>query len=244
MLKIIIILQFILFYPIFVFSQESLKDADYYYSRSDYKSAFRIYNNNQNILNGEQSYYLSRIYTYGLGSITINHCSAKRLLEQSFNQGYYISGVDLGYSYEKGLCNNDDRSESKAFYYYKQAADYGDKVGQYNVGVFYEKGIGISMNKSMAKDYFLKSSNNGYLPAMSKLISFYILGTDGNKDYDSARKWAEYAINQNYTECKGLIFENLGWLLENGLGGNKDLYRAREMYKIGCQRGQSSACNR
>ena len=63
------------------------------------------------------------------------------------------------FCYEKGVgCEKD---ENLAFYWYKKAAEQGNAIAQYNLGLCYKKGEGVEKNIDEAIKWFSKCAEQG-----------------------------------------------------------------------------------
>ena len=65
-----------------------------------------------------------------------------------------------------------DAAAVAAFIRYCKAAEQGDAQAQYNLGVCYEKGIGVTKNPEEARKWFREAAEQGYKLAVEKLPSF------------------------------------------------------------------------
>lgn len=75
--------------------------------------------------------------------------------------------VNLGHYYETVVLDYE-----KALHYYLLAAEQGDKIGQYNVGIMYEYGKGVDADENTAIYWYRKSARKGYDKAQEKLEEF------------------------------------------------------------------------
>lgn len=81
-----------------------------------------------------------------------------------------ISAADLcniGYAFDVGDTVPVDKF--KAVEYYRKAAEKGDIVAHYNMGVCYENGVGVSRDIEIAKYWYKKASEQGYNQAQQAL---------------------------------------------------------------------------
>lgn len=57
-----------------------------------------------------------------------------------------------------------------SFQYNKRAAELGNCTGMYNVGFYFEEGLGgVQKDVKMARYWYMKAAKKGYLPAMNKM---------------------------------------------------------------------------
>ena len=59
---------------------------------------------------------------------------------------------------------------------YRVKAEEGDAVAQYNLGVCYDNGYGVPMNKTKAVEWYQKAAEQGYAKAQCNLGSCYCEG--------------------------------------------------------------------
>ena len=69
--------------------------------------------------------------------------------------------------YETGKWVSEDKE--KAVHYYSIAAERGNSVGQANLAVCYENGIGTQQNMTLAIEWYRKSAKQGWQSAIDAL---------------------------------------------------------------------------
>ncbi|NBP57661.1 sel1 repeat family protein [bacterium] len=74
----------------------------------------------------------------------------------------------VGEMYECGTKEIEANLESAAEYYHK-AADLGDFVAEYNLGVFYQYGTGVMADQEKANQFLERASSKGHCSAMLNL---------------------------------------------------------------------------
>lgn len=57
----------------------------------------------------------------------------------------------------------------EAVKWYRQAADQGDVLAQFNLGVFYETGEGVSVDQEQAINWYRKAAQQGHADAQEAL---------------------------------------------------------------------------
>lgn len=80
----------------------------------------------------------------------------------------------------RGLKALENGDYDKALYYISFDAVQGDPIAQYNLGVMYNKGIGVKIDKKEAFGWFLLASDSGHMLAKYALGMLYYNG-DGVK---------------------------------------------------------------
>ena len=110
---------------------------------------------------------LGQLYLYG-GMVNKDVEEALKYFRLVLDED--ISAADLcniGYAFDVG--NTVPVDKCKAVIYYRKAADKGDIVAHYNMGVCYENGSGVSRNIEIAKGWYKKASEQGYSQAQQAL---------------------------------------------------------------------------
>lgn len=94
------------------------------------------------------------------------------------------------------------RNENEGFRWLVLAAKSSNAIAFYNVGLCYEKGIGIPMDKDKAIEYYRKAAMMGNAKSQYKLGIYYILESiTDNGDYGDlsiARHWLRLSAEQGY----------------------------------------------
>lgn len=75
-------------------------------------------------------------------------------------------------------------------------AQQGDSIAQYDMGILYLNGYGVSKNFVTARTWFRKAADQGDKDAQLRLSEIYDQGLGVAKDRDEARKWREKATGQ------------------------------------------------
>jgi len=126
---------------------------------------------------------------------------------------------------------------SKTLTYYKDLSNKGIIKTQYCLGVMYESGIWVPVNKQQAFHWISESANAGFAQAQNHIGYSYYAGELKKKDYSKAYKWYERAAKQNYSKSQN----NLGYMLQHGYGVTKDIKQAKKWYQLSADQGNRSA---
>ena len=121
-------------------------------------------------------------------------------------------------------------NHAAAFNAFRQLADAGNVLGQYNLGVYYRKGIGVydRDGRDVVQDYdaarrwFEAAAAQGYDDALNNLGELYDQGLGVAQDSNRARQYFEQAVERG----NAYAMYNLGVLYENGRGIAQDSERA------------------
>jgi TPR repeat protein len=72
----------------------------------------------------------------------------------------------------------------------------GDAKAQYNVGVMYEEGLGVSIDYTEAVGWLLQAAEQGHSEAKNHLGFLYLYGRGVSQDYVSAHMWFDLAASE------------------------------------------------
>ena len=97
----------------------------------------------------------------------------------------------------------------------------------YNVGILFDKGLGTNIDLSKATQHYLNAANQNHTPSMFSLG--VIMAKKGN--YVAAARWWLKASQSDMPEAQ----YNLAKLYSDGIGVEKDLYKAQFWYKKAAQ---------
>ncbi|MGH1600611.1 tetratricopeptide repeat protein [Campylobacter majalis] len=139
---------------------------------------------------------------------------------------------DLGATYEQiGEYEN-------AMKFYTRACDNSIEIGCANMGMMYEKGLGVSKNPAKALDIYKTSCNNGGALGCYNLATAYRKGEIVAQDYAIAHSaYTSACEKEDVPSCA-----NIGSMYELGQGVQKDEVKAYNIYKVACFRGFNKAC--
>ena len=101
---------------------------------------------------------------------------------------------------------------------FRAAAQEGHADSQFNLGLMYEKGIGVGKDENEALTWYLKAALQGNAYAQFNLAVLYENGRGSDVDFAEAHQWYRRAAAQG----DGLAVGNLGMLYLRGQGVEKD----------------------
>ena len=82
-------------------------------------------------------------------------------------QGYPLAECQVGYFYAEGL--GVERDLDKALLWTRQAAEHGDRDGQFNLGCFYEEGTALARDMEQAVLWYQRAARQGHTEAAERL---------------------------------------------------------------------------
>lgn len=116
-------------------------------------------------------------------------------------------------------------------------AESGDKFAQYDLGVAYAKGEGISKDEVQAVHWYHKAAEQGYVKAQASLGLMYAIGQGVAQDDAEAVRWYRKAAELGDPVAK----YNLGFMYANGRGVAKDEVEATRWIHEAAEQGYAQA---
>ncbi len=123
--------------------------------------------------------------------------------------------------------------------WYLKAANQGDAEAQFNLGVMYLYGRGVSQDDEIACDWYKKAASQGYASAQNYLGVMYLYGRGVPKNYEKAWKWYLAAANQGDEGAQN----DLGTMYYNGSGVTQNYEKAFEWCLKAANQGNATAQN-
>jgi TPR repeat protein len=148
-----------------------------------------------------------------------------------------LAMADLYYYGARGL----PRDYPRAMRYYEQAAALGDQSGLCGAAGMYLKGEGVPANATHAVNLYETASEMGSIRALNGLGYMYFYGQSVPQNQTKA---FEYFLAAAAYETDGDSVFNAAHCLENGIGVEKDMDRAVQLYTVGAKKLGSCNCIR
>lgn len=154
----------------------------------------------------------SLIYPPGLNAQAVEASQADSNLSNPDTLNSSLSNYSLGVeAYQQGEFR-------RAFDAWSLGAYEGDVEAQYNLGVLYLEGHGVTRNLDQARDWFFKAAQKRHPEAQYNLGHMALSGMGLKKDPDAALKWWQQAAEGGYAPAQF----NYGRALYLGVGGHQD----------------------
>jgi TPR repeat protein len=115
----------------------------------------------------------------------------------------------------------------------QKAALKGSSVAQYNLGVAYEKGQGVSIDFKEAVKWYRKAADQGDASAQNNLGSMYQNGMGVPQNSSEALKWYRKAADKGYDNAEN----NIGTMYNFGQGVQIDYAEAEKWYRLAADKG-------
>lgn len=100
-----------------------------------------------------------------------------------------LAGAAWAGPYEDGVAAYDRKDYAAALDAWLPLAEQGNSAAQFNVGVLYEKGLGVAQDLSAAARWYRKAAEQGDVEAQYDVARLYETGSGVAKDLDEARRW-------------------------------------------------------
>ena len=120
-----------------------------------------------------------------------------------------------------------EKDYSKAFYWYKRAADHGNTVAFNMLGVMYASGRGVERNIERALFWYKKAADKGFISAIYNVgLSYEVLKETGDATEKDIFDTYSLGVTHNSILCE----YKLGQCYENGIGTKSDNQQAYFWY--------------
>ncbi|MGG9999890.1 tetratricopeptide repeat protein [Pseudovibrio ascidiaceicola] len=167
---------------------------------------------------------LGNAFDEGLG-VEKDFAKAIRYYQDAVDGGYQRANADLGFLYEQGL--GTEKDHEKANELYEKGHKAGSAFGAYRLGLIYYYGDGAEQDYPTSLKMFHKAADRGNEGAYSYLGYQYHYALGVAADPFEARYWYEDALALGIDDVK----IDLAFLEEDGLGGPRNLQRAKQLYR-------------
>ena len=112
-------------------------------------------------------------------------------------------------------------------------AEQGQALAQYNLGLLYANGQGVSKDDAQAQQWYEKAAAQGHAGAQVNLGILYDYGRGVEQDYKKAVYWYRLSAKQG----NELAQRQLGLMFERGDGVPQDYVQAYMWYSLGAANG-------
>jgi hypothetical protein len=126
---------------------------------------------------------------------------------------------------------------AEAARWYRIAAAQGDAKGQFNLGIAYDKGDGVTRDRAEALSWYRKAADQGLAQAQNLVAEAYSEGNGVAQDYAAAVEWFRKAADQDYAPAQ----LHLGTMYATGRGVPQDYVQALHWYRLAAEQGKPAA---
>ena len=145
-----------------------------------------------------------------------------------------INEIGLAYFYGK---NGKPKNYEEAVKWFRMAAEQGYHHGQFNLGLCYDNGYGITKDDTEAVKWYRMAAEQGYADAQFKLAIKYDEGEGVHQDYVEAVKWYRKAAEQGNASAQ----YSLGYCYHEGEGLTQNYKEAVKWFRMAAEQGNASA---
>lgn len=145
-------------------------------------------------------------------------------------------GVIAG-DFEDGMVAFNKKDFSVALVKFKSLAEQGNANAQYNIGVMYRQGLGVTQDYAEALRWYKLAAVQGIAGAQFNAGVFYEKGRGVAINFAEAMRWYKLAAEQGYVDAQS----NMGILYGKGQGVPQDFVRAHMWVNLAATNGDADA---
>jgi len=132
------------------------------------------------------------------------------------------------------------KNYKEAIVWYRKAADQGNIAGQYNLGILYEKGLGVKTDLDQAISWYQIAANQNDKDAVTHLTNAQI--KLAGQLYQAKNYKEAVSLYRTLAEQGNSVGQyNLGILYEKGLGVSTDVEQAKVWFQKAAYQGDADA---
>jgi uncharacterized protein len=139
--------------------------------------------------------------------------------------------------FQAGMDANNREDYATALREWRPLAEKGDALAQYNLGVLYRKGRGVTQDDVQARKWYDKAAVQGHAKAQYNLGTLYFNGEGVPKDYQQALRWFRLAADQG----EAIAQTKIAIMYEDGQGVPHDRVQAYMWYSLAITSGDKPA---
>jgi TPR repeat protein len=139
-----------------------------------------------------------------------------------------------GFSPATAICAN---SDGKPLEILLELAQKGDSEAQFEIGLAYYYGKGVSQNQETALGWFRKAAEQGHAAAQYAIGRMYYYGHGVGQDVNESVKWFRNAAENGYADAQFA----LGVMYQFGKSVEKDFKEAKKWYQSAAEKGMAAA---
>ena len=153
--------------------------------------------------------------------------------------GSFLSSIhaDQQAAVEEGVKYFKQGNYAKALSFIRPAAEQGNAKAQSRLGYMYSEGKGVSLDNTLAAEWYRKAADLGDGRAQTNLGVMYSEGKGVPQNYTLAVEWYRKAAEQGHAMAQ----YNLGVMYDNGQGVLQDYAQAVQWYRKAADQGYAMA---
>lgn len=209
-----------------------------------YTEAFEEFKIAAELNSGDAFYYMGELTYNGLGTVK-DYKQGIEFTNKAVDLGFKMAYWRMAYTYELG--KELPKDQQKADEYYSEAlevmknlAEGGDPEALANLGSMYLNGNGVVKNEKVAFEYYLESSEKGFVFAMFILGQMYQYGLGAPKNLEKAISWYRKSADAGDPNAQ----LQLGNLYLNGKGVEQNVSLGLEFINNAANQNNSAALSR
>lgn len=168
------------------------------------------------------------------------HMSYNRLLALRFSVVLVLSIVYLATpawaDFKAGMDAYHRGDYATAMREWQPLAEQGQVVAQYQLGLLYANGQGVTKDDAKARQWYEKAAVQGHVEAQVNLGILLMYARGGQQDY----KMAVYYLRLSANQGNDLAQRRLGQMYERGDGVPQDYVKAYMWYSLGTANGMEA----
>jgi TPR repeat protein len=146
-------------------------------------------------------------------------------------------GVGLAQDFDAGVAAYNRGDYATAFREFSVLAEQGDAIAQFNLGMMYSLGQGVTQDYREAARWFRLAAEQGDVRAQFNLGATYERGRGVTQDYREAMRWYRLAAEQGYADAQ----QKLGWMYFWAKGVTQNYVFAHMWFNIAASTGDAFA---
>jgi TPR repeat protein len=139
--------------------------------------------------------------------------------------------------FQAGMDANNREDYATALREWRPLAEKGDALAQYNLGLLYRKGRGVTQDDVQARKWYDKAAVQGHAKAQYNLGTLYFNGEGVPKDYQQALRWFRLAADQG----EAIAQTKIAIMYEDAQGVPHDRVEAYKWYSLAITSGDKPA---
>ena len=147
-----------------------------------------------------------------------------------------LTGAAAAGPFEDGSAAYKRGDYATALRLWRPLAEQGIAKAQFNLGVMYRNGQGVTQDYAEALRWYRKAAGQGNTKAQHNLGTMYNKGHGVRKDYVAAMKWYRKAADQGHASARG----NLGVMYSKGQGVPRDYVQAHMWFNLAVASGNKN----
>ena len=163
----------------------------------------------------------------------------RKLLTIICTAAVLLIGVTEGWSneFQKGWDAFNIRDYAAALKKWRAVAEQGLAEAQFNLGLIYDNGLGVTEDNQEAVKWYRRAAEQGLTEAQNNLGLMYEKGEGISEDDQEAAKWFRRAAEQQHAKAQA----NLGFIHANGKGVLQNYVLAHMWSNIAASNGNKTA---